>query len=605
MSMDYKTALVELYFTFQRQHDWNQYIPLMQKYSRLLHSLKHDVGKADSNEKLNEVIQYMVLLYKFIGYTRDAYYGRGEQDLTYMMIYIWYQYFPLPALHMLNILPQFLDIETKENLPYGSWKDIGKFCKFVKHFAGEKNPLIEYAVGLLNHQIDVDWTTWSEVQKTYEEACNNPMKLVEPVKPHPKDHISLACKWTPREGSSLSWLFDRCVIQWVRSMKPQYFKTVRDEKHFESAFKKAKREYRKMITSMSKEWDLPQIKQCAQNWKSIDPETVTSKTLHHNRRAFLNLDSKGRTRSKTMKNEDRIICADKFETFLTEKFIEENDNDRVVMYGQTECVRKTYYNSELEVFFRSVFHKSVNLVEQCYLQKIWGKLVLQTNIGTLGNYFLPIFDLSLFTTDRFYQAVGTSVLLSFVSLLGQRMIAYDTSPMWVNLEPFKNNIIDIVEHIQQIANEKHIGSNIIQSMELIIQFLVQSQTDIDNFGELVLVVISDFQDTSDFEIVHKKVVEQFHAHEIFEGKIPKIVYWNVNKSSGSGGENTIFNGVSGCFDNAIVVNGGSFSVLQYLCSTKKWEDFNDWTFFTNLLAHPRYHVLENYIHSLLSQAQTS
>ena len=134
-----------------------------------------------TNEMLSEHIQYMIYLYKMIGYTRDVYYGKGEQDLTYMMIYVWYQYFPLPALHMLNMLPHFLDIESKENLPYGSWKDMGRFCKFVRHFSklGDKDPLIEHAIGLLNHQIDVDFRTWNEVCDAWESECKNPLKLVD------------------------------------------------------------------------------------------------------------------------------------------------------------------------------------------------------------------------------------------------------------------------------------------------------------------------------------------------------------------------------------------------------------------------------------------
>ena len=291
-------------------------------------------------------------------------------------------------------------------MPYGSWKDIGRFCKIVRYFSPKRDndPLIEYAIGLLNHQIDVDFVAWQKVREEYELALANPMKLVEPIVPHPEDHISLACKWTPREGSSLNWLYDRCVIQWVRSIKPHYFQTVRNEAHFDIVFRKAKMEYRKMIAIMSKAWNLPQIKQCANDWKAIRPSEVSSKTLHNNRRAFLNVNSQGDIRKKTMHNEDRLACAEQFERFFVDDFVSGHS---------VGSIDKKYHNIELGRFLKSVFQRSKHLTELCYYQKTWGQMLLQ--IRNTGHYFLPIMDLSLYQTDRFYGALGISLMLSHVS----------------------------------------------------------------------------------------------------------------------------------------------------------------------------------------------
>ena len=86
--MDYKTAILELYFTMHRQSTWNDYIPWMKKYSNILHSLKLDIAKVREVDSLNECIRFMVYLYKLIGYTRDIYFGKGEQDLTCLMLYL-------------------------------------------------------------------------------------------------------------------------------------------------------------------------------------------------------------------------------------------------------------------------------------------------------------------------------------------------------------------------------------------------------------------------------------------------------------------------------------------------------------------------------------
>ena len=602
--MNYEIAISEFYFTLKRETDWNQYIVPMKTFSTILHSLKSDISRASTNESLTRFIHYMILLYKMIGYTRDIYYGKGEQDLTYMMIYIWYQYFPLPALHILHMLPQFLDIESKENLPYGSWKDIGRFCKFVRHFSkfGDKDPLIEHAIGLLNHQIDVDSRCWIEVSESWELASKNPMRLVDATAPRACDHISLACKWTPREGSSLGWLFDRCVIQWVRSIKPHYFKFIRDETQFQRVFRKAKCEYRKMVSGMTRAWDLPQIKQCAKDWKAISPESVSSKTLHNNRRAFLNVDSQGNTRY--VNDNDRIVCGQRFENYFGNDFLKDGSgsgsgSDVVKMYGSTECLEKKYYNIDLCSFFRSVFYKSVNLSEQCYLQKVWGKLLNQTiDNHCCQQYFLPILDLSLYGSDGFHQGIGISAILSHVSSIGRRMIAYDTSPSWIDMDGFKTNIIDIVDHIRGLASEKHIGSNLLDSIEFILHFLIESETSVEDMSRMVFVFISDFSNIDNFNETHGKIIDGFTRHQITEANMPRFVYWNVGGNGNGGGslENL-------STEKALVINGCSFSVIQHLCSVTNWDTMNNWGLLSSLLSHPRYNVLENYIHELLSKSK--
>ena len=623
--MDYKAALLELYFNLERKKDWREYVPSMQKYSSVLHSLKTDIQKASSTDSLQKLIEYMILLYKLVAYTRDSYYGKGEQDLTYMMIYIWYQYFPLPALNLLNILPKFLEsddaaveggeggegVEDGQKLPYGSWKDMSRFCKFVRFFSKQRDqdPLIEYAVGLLNHQLDLDNRAWSEALSVYNTARNNPMRIVEPVRPNVREITSLVCKWIPRESSSsMRWLFDRCVIQWVRSITPEYFKTVRDEKHFGSALRKAKREYRLMVSGLSKEWDIPQIKQCARSWKTIDPVSVSGKTLHHNRRAFLNIDSQGCTRKKTMKDDDRIVCSEKFMDFFAKDFCGSGGRDG--REGREERGGRQY-NLNMDLYIRSVFYKSVNLSEHCFLQKSWDKICL--SLEGCKHYFLPVLDLSLFSSDGFYSAVGFSLLLSQISSMGKRMIGFDKTPVWLDLDGYKNNIVDQVDYLKQIGSEKHIGSNLVESIDLVANALLQSDTSIDEMSQLVLVLISDFNDIKSFEATHEKIANVFEKKEVFTHKMPKIVYWNVCRGDGGGGGGGgrggrgdggggIIQSSTHKLENGFLVHGGSLSVLRFLCSCSSFNDFTEWNLFTHLLSHSRYNVLENYIHELLNAA---
>jgi hypothetical protein len=603
-AINYKQSILEIYFTMNRNEHWNEYIPYMKLYSSVLFSLKKDISTAASVELLQEYIQYLILLFKFIGYTRDIYHGKGEQDLTYLMIFVFYQYFPIPALYILNLLPQLFEADAEADsgsgpdsicsLPYGSWKDIPRFCKFVRYFSklGEKDPLIDTVIGFMNHQIDIDFSTWKKLIDQFDHDSSNPMKLVEPIRPNPKDHISLACKWSPRENSAMHWLFERCVIQWVRSVKPHYFKSVTCESQFHSAFKKAKSEYRKMISRMSKDWQIPQIHQCSRSWNNIQPSQVSSYTLHNNRRAFLNIDSQGNVRHKTMKEDDRIVCAAKFEKFFLDGF-------PVYAGGSASSGSSsstTYHNMDLSKLFKSIVYKSPHLTEQYFLQKTWVNTVLSIQSISSKHYILPILDLSLFSTPSYYSALGIASILSHLSPIGKRILAFDSSPSWIDLDGFQFNIIDIVEHIHLLASQKHIGSSVLASMELIIQCLFSSHTDLQDISNMVLVIISDFHNIYEFQQVHESVVSLFEKHSILA--IPKIVYWNVAGVCSS----TCIDSIS--VYNAYVVSGCSLAVLRYLCSRSDWTSISSWSFFQHLLSNPRYHVLENYMHTLLSSSSS-
>jgi hypothetical protein len=321
--------------------------------------------------------------------------------------------------------------------------------------------------------------------------------------------------------------------------------------------------------------------------------------LHNNRRAFLNVDSQGNTRY--VNDNDRIVCGQRFDNYFGNDFLKDYETGSGSGSGSGACLEKKYYNIDLCSFFRSVYYKSVNLSEQCYLQKVWGKLLNQTiDNHCCQQYFLPILDLSLYGSDGFHQGIGISAILSHVSSVGRRMIAYDTSPSWIDLDGFKTNIIDIVDHIRVLASEKHIGSNLLDSVELVLHFLTESETSVEDMSRMVFVFISDFSNVDHFNETHEKVIDGCKRHQITEANMPRFVYWNVGNGGGSNGGGSLENLST---EKALVINGCSFSVIQHLCSVTNWDTMNNWGLLSSLLSHPRYNVLENYIHELLSKSK--
>jgi hypothetical protein len=147
--------------------------------NNILQTLKNNY---DTNSTDQVTIEYLIILYKMIGHTRDIIDGKGECALTYMMIYTWYNYYPELAFHALKCLVDpFIILNNEKTHQYGSWKDIKYFCNYcLLNNCDTNHPLIQHAIMIVNNQLRNDCSTlaWG------------------------LDDISLVAKWIPREKSN-------------------------------------------------------------------------------------------------------------------------------------------------------------------------------------------------------------------------------------------------------------------------------------------------------------------------------------------------------------------------------------------------------------------
>ena len=74
-------------------------------------SIKIDYGSITEKEVARD---YLSILYKMIGHTRDIVDGKGEYTLTYMMIYTWYKFFPELSKFALKCLVDLGDINIHQ-----------------------------------------------------------------------------------------------------------------------------------------------------------------------------------------------------------------------------------------------------------------------------------------------------------------------------------------------------------------------------------------------------------------------------------------------------------------------------------------------------------
>jgi hypothetical protein len=232
-----KNKIVFFYFGLTRKHTKEDLESVSKILDDILNLLKITLYECDDTLEIEIYISYFILLYKLIIYTRDIYEGKGERDLSYMMIDVWYKYFPILAKYMLEIIP--------EN--YGSWKDLKYFCKYTTH-----DTCIDYCIELWNNQLEKDVNTDGK--------------------------ISMVSKWIPREKNAFGWLFEKSAIEWYSRMCS----------NLQINKNQIKKEYRTTISSIHRKLDTPQIKESQGNWSKIIPEntSITTKSKQYN--TFMN-----------------------------------------------------------------------------------------------------------------------------------------------------------------------------------------------------------------------------------------------------------------------------------------------------------------------------
>jgi hypothetical protein len=452
--------------------------------------------KMNTNEESNE---YLSILYRMIGHTRDIIEGKGEYTLSYMMIYTWYNYYPELALFALTCL---VDLNDNQVHPYGSWKDIKYFCEYcLKQGANEEHPLIKHVIILANKQL----------KKDYINFINN------------TNEISLVSKWIPRESSSFGWLFSLMAINYF----PEYIKTAQTiESHIKSILK-CKMDYRKILSCLNKKIDTLQVKQCSNQWSNIDFNKVTSISVSKQKKAFLNIKQNGTIRY--IDNSDRIRCSDNFKNYIEKSIVGDFEikGKRVGIEDFTKQALKLIScknNNSIDIDYQ------INL-----LNSQWRDNGTQSN--ALGN-FIPMIDVSE-SLDTTYKnaAIALGIRVAEKSKLGKCILTFSGNPRWINLESC-NNFVSMVHNIFRYTNG--VNKNFNKALSLILDAIIDSKLPPEEVQDMVLVIFSDMQiDQSDITnktIMYDEIKEKYSESGMrLYGKPfkpPHILFWNLRSTNG-------------------------------------------------------------------------
>jgi hypothetical protein len=502
---------------------------------------------------------YASILYKMVGYTRDIIDGKGEYQLTYMMIYVWYEMSPELAFFAIKMLVQFDD--NKSIHPYGSWKDIKYFmnyCKTVKNIVSDTHPLYQFCCQLINDQLRSD-------------AENN-------------QNVSLVAKWVPREKSGkFGWFYDILACDYFK----KYMETASSQKSKEYAMKKCKTDYRKLISRLNKQIDTLQIKQCENNWSNIDFSKVTSISLSKQKHAFLNIKKNGDPRFPD--RADRVTCSAHFGEHIGKAI-----KGEIQMKGKRVGLND-FTKQALELI--QSHNKDDNWFQQCaLLNSQW--LDNGTQNGALGNFIAMVDVSGSMDGDPLHVAVALGIRIAEKSKLGKRVLTFSSSPRWVNLENC-DNFYTMVEEVNK--SDFGLNTNFYAALNLILDAIVESKMCPEDVQDMVLVILSDMQidegDTCNKEVLYNTMKEKYEEVGIRvcgkAYKPPHILFWNLRSTSGFPCLSTQ--------PNTSMLSGFSPVLLNQFCNEglTALQALTPWALLEKSLENDRYNVLRDKMNEII------
>ena len=516
------------------------------------------------------------ILYKLIGQTRDIVKGKGEQQLAFMQILNFYkcgyEQLAYKALEKLVII---------DNLhPYGSWKDIKYFCKFVKNNISEKessiktHPLVVECCLNIVRQLRCDYSEYRKWKASEEEYGSL--------------NISLASRWVPREKSSFGWV--NAIISEL--MYPELFYVNMPNYLFKKSLLKARIRLKKIYTPLNKYLDTVQIKQCEKNWSSINFNNVTSCTMRKQTKAFLNIDKKNL--QKTM-DYDRIKCANNFKAHIeAAKSDSENHKVRGQRCGVGELTRD------------ALSETSSTEIDRINLQ--WDDN-RKNNIG-LGNIIACCDTSGSMECDNMtplVNAIGLSIRASEIvdDAFKNRILTFSNEPRWIQL----NDTQTFVDKVNTVRNASDWGmnTNIRAMFDLIINIILENEIHPSKVENFSLAIFSDMQIDSAVKIDYNSGIMNFKDYmnslysdirqQFYQAGMkskyktpyspPHIIFWNLRLTNGFP--------VLSTEKNVSMLSGYSSQLLNIFCNkgAGALKESTPHKLLSDILHDERYSYMEN------------
>ena len=561
-STNVEELLVKVYFQIVRTSDNDKLNTLRQNLHSIIKKSIETHGHIHHGNKTLEMV------YKLIGHVRDCVHGKGEYNISYMMLEVWWNYYPGLAREAFSFF-----VKSKNNSlahQYGSWKDVKYMCDYLAKNTdqGRKHPFICDIIDMAVKELILENIKY----------CSE----------FPNFKASLIGKWLPREKSKrFGWIFkliaERMFIDIIKEPKNGWKSPSQKTK----AEKKTYIKLRKMLSKLNKCLDTAQIKFCNQEWSKLDFNKVTSITLRKQKNAIMNVDKKGNIRSCMG---DRIKCAKNYKNHVEMCL---SGKKEAKIHGRRCTVGDL---SKDALTYLSGVNKSETSRQTINLQWEDNK----KNNGDFGDHeIIAMCDTSgSMESDNclpLYNSIGLSIRAaeSCKTALHNRVMVFNDDATWVKFEDDD----DFVTKVQKCKNMNWgTSTNFHKALDNIIKAFVENNVDPKVVKKCVLAVFSDMQmncswhNLTEFSTVQESIRIKFHEagmntkyREPYSP--PHILFWNLRATSGF---------PSTTFTENISFLGGYNSTLLNIFCEKGIDELRKQTPFTmlyDILNKDRYNVL--------------
>ena len=127
-SSNTREQIVQLSFQLTRASSPKIVESLAVRVDSILSKLKTDFTRGLIAKEV--YLEYMSIMFRLIGQTRDIIDGKGEYTLAYMQLSVWQKHFPELAKFAFKcfvLSDELSDTDSKH--PYGSWKDVNQLLQ--------------------------------------------------------------------------------------------------------------------------------------------------------------------------------------------------------------------------------------------------------------------------------------------------------------------------------------------------------------------------------------------------------------------------------------------------------------------------------------------
>jgi hypothetical protein len=520
----FREQFVVLFFSWKKADISCNPCPFSDSLLHVLQLLKKKLRESPSSTMWT---QYLKLYYHWMAFTRDSKEGKGEHELTYCMITIWYRVFPVLAIYFVH---QLADV-------YGSWRDLPYLCDHVYRTQGNnyKSGLIDYCVKYMIQQLKKDM------------SCIQTGKY---------EDISYLAKWIPREYKKFDWLYSICVIEWTKENYPHMLSRISCESayqpvelihsrklanHFSSfyrAISKCKSMFRKSIALLNKILDTTEIKQCSQQEHLIDPRNVSKYTL--SKQPFLFSTEK----ESHVFRKQIDTCREQFKEYYNDLYFESSPFPADISASPSKkitgislpvssYIKRAFQLIDLIESTGNVDSYSIRLLNKQW--EIYSKQVLCKKTSS-REPVIAFLDVSFFMqfnrvsdvntdseadTDAFYTAMGLAILVAQKSSLGKRIMAVDQFPTWIDFSE-SSNLIETVAIIRsRLLGNQRSFADFKKAFSMISIFMRCAKADV---APLRIVVFSRFTQDADYSFwLNPEEGELFH-----------LIFWNIGRHGSEG-----------------------------------------------------------------------